>query len=99
MDPRRRLLDGLMLPHPDDAPFGNPERSGNPLVALAIPPDLGFPVGAVARWHPAVRRTPVPEAAVDEDGDAAAGEDDIGLCPSAIGPNDEVLAKAKPGSM
>lgn len=68
----------LVLPDPDDSPASIAQQ----LVVVAITVDvtlkLGVPVLAVAAWAGSVSGASVPEAAVDEDGQSGAGEDDIG---------------------
>ena len=68
-----------MLPETEDGPAEGVELPSDADVAGLVALDLRLPVGAVApwRWDRAVW-TPVPEAAVDEDGQADAREDDVG---------------------
>ena len=67
-----------MLPHPDHRPTGFLEVA----VGLAIPFDVesqfGCPPDAVSFGQGAVLRTPVPEAAVDEDDDPMPSELKVG---------------------
>lgn len=67
----------LVLPHPHDHPPIALERFGHPPIALDVAHELRRPVGGVTPWLGAVGRTRVPEAAVDEQRYACAGEYDV----------------------
>lgn len=75
------FLYARVLPHPDHAPAGLPERATDQRVALDIAIQLGLPVGTVHLWRHAVRETAVPEATVDEDRHLRLWENDVGPDP------------------
>jgi hypothetical protein len=67
-----------MLPNPHDFPTGGFERLVIPSIPGYVAFKLGGPiVGVCPRGHP-VDRAAMPEAAVDEHGDALGREDDVG---------------------
>ena len=72
-------LGDLVFPDADDSPAQSLEFGVDPLVAGHVAVDFLVPVGAVGCGSSAVLGAAVPEAAVDEDGDARLDEDDVGF--------------------
>ena len=68
-----------MFPDAEDAPAFFAEGVGYAPVAFSVGGELLFPEGAVAGGLVAVAGTVVPEAAIDEEGDAVGAEDEVGL--------------------
>jgi len=68
-----------MLPQPDNDPPSASQRAALAVVSPPIVVDLRYPVVSVGLGHSAVQGAPVPEAAIDEDGDRKKGENEIGL--------------------
>jgi hypothetical protein len=73
-----------VLPNAHDIPSGTPEFAGNRAVAGAIANDLCIPVSAIGSGAAVTARAAVPEAPIDEDGQAAPPENEIGL-PGQLG--------------
>ena len=74
----------VMLPDSADGPPLALEQGGRPTVPLDVPLNLGRPVRRRARPEAPALRAPVPEAAVHEDNDPHAGEDDVRLSMKAL---------------
>lgn len=81
-DPRaeRNRLARLALPHDHHAPPGVGQGGANILITGDVAGELGVPVVDVATWPAGERaaRVLVPEAAVDEHGQARPAEDQVG---------------------
>ena len=71
------VVHGFVLPDADDAPSELLEAGGVGLVAFDVALKLGAPVLGVGARHGGVLGAAVPEASVDEDGDAPGREDDV----------------------
>jgi len=69
----------VVLPQPDDGPACGAEGAFDIVVALSVAAEFGEPVCAVAARLAAVLRATMPEAAVNEDGEALAPKDEIGM--------------------
>ena len=69
----------LMLPDAEDAPAEGAEGAGDESVAGAVGGNLLLPEGGVRFRRRGVERAAVPEAAVDEDGEAVSPEDKVGF--------------------
>lgn len=67
-----------MLPHPYDAPSCGEQRLVCLTIPLDVPVELRCPPGSVVDRAGAVRRTPVPKAAVNKHGYSSVAEDDVG---------------------
>ena len=90
--------DVLVLPRPDDDPASRLKRVIVGAVAVDVALQLGRPPANVAlRWAEMLRAA-MPEAAVDEDGDPCAGEDNIGTASDAA-KRGEMLPEAQPAPM
>jgi hypothetical protein len=63
----------LMFPNPQHAPAEGAERAGDEAVAGAVELDRVAPEGGVGFGLRGVLRASVPEAAIDEEGELAAG--------------------------
>ena len=67
----------LVLPYP----YHRPSLAGQAIVGVTIAGPVGFDLGpppfGIVLWPGTVKRTAVPEAAVDEDRYTRTGEDDI----------------------
>src|SRR5579872_7158004 len=72
-----RLLNGDVLPEPDDLPASLSERHVCPAIPFDVAAQLRRPVPLVRGRLPAVLGAAVPEAAVDEHRDLARGENDV----------------------
>ena len=66
--------NAFMLPEPHNNPSGALERVGLLAVARGVPRQLRRPVLTIDTRLPTVFGAAMPEAAVDEDGDALSGE-------------------------
>lgn len=66
-----------MLPYPDDMPSSFSQSAG--LLAISDPVlfKLWQPIGLIALRVCCMFRAPMPEAAIDENGDLGVGEDDV----------------------
>jgi hypothetical protein len=90
----------LVLPDSHHHPAVALESGGLLAVADLVDLDLGSPVRGVGPRAGPVLPTTVPEAAVDEYGDAGASEDDVGAYGPAIRySNREVNSVATTGAM
>ena len=69
----------LMLPDAEDTPAEGAEGAGDEAVAGAVGGDLLPPEGGVRLRRRGVQRAAVPEATVDEDGEAVCPEDKVGF--------------------
>lgn len=76
-DPLRRRGGILMFPDPDDTPAEGPKDVVVLPIATAVRLKLVHPEGCVRRGHMAMLGARMPEAAVDEHGDARCGEHDV----------------------
>src|SRR5688572_5751010 len=74
----RGCIGVLVLPHADDLPASASQHVVNLAIPISVPAQLRHPVVTVGLRDHLVLRAVVPEAAVDEDGDSGAGEDDVG---------------------
>ena len=68
----------LVAPDAEDGPAAGAEGAGDEAVAGAVGGDLFPPEGGVGLGRGGVERAAVPEAAVDEDGEPARAEDEVG---------------------
>lgn len=66
-----------MLPDAQDPPPGTDELGVVSPVSIAVPRQLGIPPLGVDGWTSAVVRARMPEAPVEEDGQARSREDDV----------------------
>ena len=66
-----------MLPEPDHCPSVLPEDAVNLGIAFHVSADLGLPEESIGLWRNSVRRTRMPEAAINEYGDASPDEREI----------------------
>ena len=66
-----------MLPHADNLPPIRSKLAPHSAVSLDVAFDLVRPIRDSAYWHPQVATTPMPKAAVDEDGEASPSEDHV----------------------
>jgi hypothetical protein len=66
-----------VLPDAQDPPPGTEELGVVSPVSIAVPRQLGIPPLSVNCWTGAVVRARMPEAPVEEDGQARSGEDDV----------------------
>src|SRR5580692_13001245 len=89
-----RLRERYVLPEPDHRPAGLRERLVGGAVTLDVPGQLRRPVPVIVLRLAAVVRAGVPEAAVDEHGDLAAGKRDVRADPAQRQVEPEVLAVA-----
>lgn len=69
----------FMLPQTQHAPAAGAELAGDEEVAGLVAGDLGPPEFRVLLGLGGVDRAAVPEAAVDEDGEFAGGENEVGF--------------------
>jgi len=92
----RDLIGRLMLPRPHDPPACTFQNRGCPNVPLLVALNFRRPVGAIRCRKPTVLRASVPIAAIHEDGDATASEDDVRAGAQSIDNDREVdpIAKA-----
>jgi hypothetical protein len=84
-DPRRGVQRILVFPDLDYLPAGLLKLVRRLAVALPRSGELRTPPLSVVPWKSAVLRAAVPEAAVQIDGDAGPGEDDVGSAPAKGG--------------
>jgi hypothetical protein len=75
-----------MLPQPDDGPACGAEGAFDCGVALSVAAKFGEPVCTVAARLSAVLWATVPETAVNEDGEALAPKDEIGVASHGLVP-------------
>jgi len=75
-----------VLPDTKRPPTSLPELPVDFAVPPHVPGDLRTPVCAVVFWHPEMPTTTVPEAAVHEDRQAFAAEDEIGFASQRLVP-------------
>jgi len=73
-----------VLPYAHRKPALGGEASIGVEVASAVAFDLQTPELGVVLWPRRMLRTPVPEAPVDENGEASGAEDDVGLSPDTF---------------
>ena len=78
LDDVRGVAGVLVLPCPDDDPSRLSETSLGPAVAIDVGIELGAPPVGVRPRGDGVFAAAVPEAPVDEHGDASSGEGDVG---------------------
>ena len=69
----------LVAPDAEDGPAASAEGAGDEAVAGAVGGDLISPEGGVGLGPGGVERAAVPEAAVDENGEPARAEDEVGF--------------------
>lgn len=74
----------LMLPDPDHGPSGCAELSLVETITFDVSSDLRAPISGIGSWTRSVLRTSVPEAAIDEDSNLLATEDDVGPAVQAL---------------
>src|SRR5690349_11425962 len=72
-----RIGDGDVLPKSHNLPPRRLKRHGVGDVPTSVAREFGAPVGDIRLWARAVLGASVPEAAIDEYGNAAPGEDDV----------------------
>lgn len=93
------LLSGdywiVMRPKPKHVPAGISQRLVDRSIALSVGCQLRLPILPVGAGHGPMVGTAMPEAAVDEDGDARLREDDIGSHRSGGEADWEVLPEPK----
>jgi hypothetical protein len=89
----------LMLPYADDEPAEPCQVIVVTTVALTVPLDLRRPVLRVRLGEDSVTRAAVPEAAVNEDCDAGAQEDDVDPRGASTRSDPEVDAEPKTPEM
>lgn len=82
----------LVLPHADGVPAQVREHRLRLSIALNVPRQLGLPIRRVRSRHVRVLGAAVPEAAIDEDGDASTGEGDIHADGATAGHLDWIVA-------
>lgn len=76
-DPVRGLRRCLVLPDSDYGPSSGAERSIIEPITLFVSGDLGAPIRSIGFGSRSVLWTPVPEAAIDKDGQSLAEKDDV----------------------
>lgn len=76
-DSARDGVGGLVLPRADDMPAGGAESAVDAPITRGVAFELRAPIADVATGCIAVLRAAVPEAAINEDGDPPAREDDV----------------------
>jgi hypothetical protein len=91
----------LVLPNSEDCPSGRFEQHVRLVVALNVSAQFQLPPLGVGAWLGGMSGTAVPEASVDEDSHAAAGENDVGRTSefgnrSTVDPIAEALGMKKP---
>lgn len=74
----------LVLPDPDYGPSRCAELGLVEAITLDVSSDLRAPISGIGFWARSVLRTSVPEAAIDEDGNLLATEDDVGPAAQAL---------------
>lgn len=89
------LAHRLMFPNTEDAPSSCIQNRRLPKVPVPRSADLRLPKIAIGDRHLAVLRASVPEAAVDEHNDFAAGEHDVWSEPLAPDQKREVLSESQ----
>jgi len=94
--PLHGLIYWLVFPDPYDHPSIGPKLVGHPLISPLVPRQLRTPVARICPWLVPMLWASVPEAAIDEDGDPIARENNIGLNPRSRRSLElMVLSKAK----
>lgn len=83
-DPVRGIHGHLVLPNPDYGPSGCAECGLVKAVTLDVSSNLRAPIGGVGSGAGPVLWAVVPEAAIDEDGNLLATEDDVGPAAQAL---------------
>src|SRR4051794_12313656 len=78
LDSSRGFDRVFVLPHADDGPAGLTECDVVGAIALHVAVELRLPVVGVGDRMRCVNRTPMPEAAVDEDGYSRRTEHEVG---------------------
>ena len=73
-----RLLTQLTFPDANHLPAGAAEGAVDAEVARAVAGEFFVPEGAIGLGLGRMTRTSVPEAAVDEEGEAGGAEDEVG---------------------
>jgi hypothetical protein len=68
-----------VLPYAENLPTARSEGAVGGNISRGVRSDFGAPVMQPTAWHPAVPAAAVPEAAVDKDGEALAGKDEVGV--------------------
>jgi hypothetical protein len=92
---RDRDVQWFMLPDSNDQPTGVCEPLGLEGIACSVALELALPELIVGSWHRTVKRTQVPETAIDEDRDPQASEGHIRSDKAAVSPDRKVLAESK----
>lgn len=96
-NPVRSVYWHLVLPDSDHGPSGGAELSLIEAIALDVSGDLRAPIGGVGSGACSVFRTPVPEAAIDEDGHFLATKDDVRSAAQVFDwPHIDSISKAAP---
>jgi len=88
----------LMLPNAQDGPTCSPESAIVAPIPVAREPELRLPPGAIGSGDAAVLGASMPETAVEEQGEAEAGEDHVCLAPQLLH-RPAMLEKPQPGAM
>lgn len=89
----------FVFPCPDHLPPGRIERYDSRFIAFDVPAELRDPVVLVALGRDVMVRAAVPEAAIDEDHDTSASEDDVRLDPNSVAADEQVLSEAQPSTV
>lgn len=98
--PSGRVAWVLVFPHPNRVPPHVRESRVGVRIALNVPRELRLPVRAVRARYLRVLRTAVPEAAVEEDGNALTREGDINTDEATTRHSDRIVAaEAEPSAM
>jgi hypothetical protein len=85
-----------VLPHPNDSPSCPGEVFVDLTIALNVAAQLRHPVIRIGPRHRPVQRAAVPKAAIDENGDPYAREDDVWTNLSCLDDQREILAESQP---
>jgi hypothetical protein len=92
-NPLHGYLGILVLPSMNDDPTGLGECEVYGSIALLVPSELGNPVRPVGSGDVLMLRAAVPEAPVDEHGNARSREYNVGPHPGCASPDPEILAE------
>jgi len=91
-----RRLHWHVLPEPQHLPALLLEGLVNATVSRLVASQLRPPVGEVGLRNVPVERAPVPEAAINEDGESLTGEGNVDVHPHAAGSTSRSLRNLKP---
>ena len=72
-----------MLPDSNNRPTSAGQQSVRLGISFNVASELGLPPIAIGGWHAAVLGAAMPEAAIDENGDLAPREHNVGLAAKA----------------